>query len=276
MIGRILSRLFGSRSGNAAQSAAQKQALAKRAEWSATALANFPFEIVETTGANALAQWEELKTAGRGVPVVVGHDLGNLLLPFHPNRGMPRRPASESIAAADAMKFPDGLFALRRNENEMAKQSMRKHGLTLDLEEEEAPLGEWPTKVSPSLGLSVARDIRTGVPLPKVSIVLVPTNDPTTIPAHLCWGGWNACPSAAYHVAALRDWRDRYGAELVGLTFDTMEIRVKRKPATREEAMELARVLYAYCNDLIDQGVGSYRALAGSLMEEDWWFFWWD
>ena len=33
---------------------------------------NFPFEIVETTGENALAKWEQLKAAGRGVPVVVG------------------------------------------------------------------------------------------------------------------------------------------------------------------------------------------------------------
>jgi hypothetical protein len=35
-------------------------------------------------------------------------------------------------------------------------------------------------------------------------------------------------------------------------------------------------VQYAYCNDIIDQGVGSYPALAAELMARDWWFFWWD
>ena len=43
--------------------------------------ADFPYEIVETTGENALATWEELKKAGRGSPVVLGEEeLANLLI----------------------------------------------------------------------------------------------------------------------------------------------------------------------------------------------------
>jgi hypothetical protein len=107
-------------------------------------------------------------------------------------------------------------------------------------------------------------------------IVLVPTDDSTTIPAHLHWGSWNERPAPEYHVAALRHWRDAYGAELVGLGRDTIDLKVARKPATRDEALELARVQYAYCNDIIDQGTGSYSVLAAGLMADDWWFFWWD
>ncbi len=66
------------------------------------------------------------------------------------------------------------------------------------------------------------------------------------------------------------------GAELIGLGADTMNLRVSRKPATREQAFALAREQYFYCNDIIDQGMGSYRALAAGLMASDWWFFWWD
>src|SRR5262252_1726632 len=55
-------------------------------------------------------------------------------------------------------------------------------------------------------------------------------------------GHWNACPPPAYHVAALRKWHDRYGAELLGIDGDTLNLRVWRKPATHEEALELARV----------------------------------
>ena len=36
------------------------------------------------------------------------------------------------------------------------------------------------------------------------------------------------------------------------------------------------RFVIRLCNDIIDQGMGSYRALAAGLMASDWWFFWWD
>jgi hypothetical protein len=116
----------------------------------------------------------------------------------------------------------------------------------------------------------------TKEPKPLVHIALIPTDDPTAIPAFMQWGHWNACPPPAYHVAALRAWRDKYGAELIGLGSDVINLRVARRPATREEALDLARVQHVYCNDIIDQGVGTYRALAAGLMENDWWFFWWD
>ena len=109
-----------------------------------------------------------------------------------------------------------------------------------------------------------------------MKIALIPTDDPTTIPAHLRWGHWNDCPPPAHHVAALRLWRNLYGAELIGMGGDVLNLRVKRKPATHDEAVALARVQHLYCNDIIDQGVGSFRALATELMAHDWWFFWWD
>jgi hypothetical protein len=52
-------------------------------DWQIKALANFSFEIVEARGEDALATWQELKTAGRGVPVVVGN-LEGVLNPFVP------------------------------------------------------------------------------------------------------------------------------------------------------------------------------------------------
>jgi hypothetical protein len=53
-------------------------------------------------------------------------------------------------------------------------------------------------------------------------------------------------------------------------------LRVARRPATREAALELAREQYLYCNDIVDQGTGSLSGLAASLTTDDWWFFWWD
>jgi hypothetical protein len=243
-----------------------------------TEFANFPYEIVETDGQSALALWEELKNAGRGAPVVLGDELENLLFPFDPIERAQLKPIEEILAEAAAIDFPDDLFKLRRDEHAAAVAYFKNTASPAEFadEDHDAPLGEWPTEASSSLGLSVAYDILTGKPRSKVHIALIPTEDPTAIPAYMRWGNWNECPPAAYHVAAPRAWRDLYGAELIGLGPDTINLRVSRKLATRDEALELARAQYAYCNDIIDQGVGSYRALAAVLMADDWWYFWWD
>jgi|SRR5580704_303092 hypothetical protein len=246
-------------------------------DWQTKALANFCFEIVEARGEDALATWQELKTAGRGVPVVVGN-LEGVLNPFCPGYYETLKPVQETLAAANAIRFPQDLAQMRRDQNAAASETLRKLGVSLDFEDEEdeerePPLGQWPASPSGSPGLSVAYEILTHRPLPKVHIVLVPTDDPTTVPAHLHWGNWNECPAPEYHVAALRHWREHYGAELVGLNMDLMNLRVARKPATREEALEAARVQYVYCNDMVD---GSLSALAADLMAHNWWYFWWD
>lgn len=244
-----------------------------------TKFADFPYEIVETSGENALAAWEELKHAGRGAPVVLGeNDPDNLLFPFDPKNRARLQPVEEILAAAAAITFPEDLYKLRRDQQAEAMADLNREALSADFEEEdsEPPLGDWPAEISYAPSLSVAYHIVTGQFRPKVRIALIPTGDPTAIPAYMHWGNWNDCPPPAYHVAALRAWRDHYGAELIGLDADTINLHVSRKPATRDEALGLAKVQYAYCSDIINQGVGSYRALAAGLMESDWWFFWWD
>lgn len=273
------------------------------------ALAQFPLELIETTGDQALSKWQELKSAGRGSPVVLGgdedanHPFANLLDPFGP--GAPPLPPVEDILRSVAgLKFPDDLVERRKAETEWILKEFKKNlaanpGMKLPqitelkdgntrtfsrdetlaaMEQEpgEPPLGEWPAQPEPSMGLSVARNILTGKPLAKVYIGIAPTDDWTTIPAYLRWGGWNECPQAAEHVAAMRIWRDRYGAELVGMSWDTINLRVAKRPQTREEALALARDQHIYCADIIDQGVQTYSALAADLMANNWWYFWWD
>lgn len=283
---------------------------ARAAEARAKALASFPFERVDVPGDMALAKWEELRKSGRGVPFVIGNEesvaaVGEPLGEHWPYK----RSLADILAAADRLHHPADLFALRTRESAEAavhlKQMLEKdpnaplphmsvvdaEGRHRDLTPEEAraaflqsldhkpPTGDWPSESQlgpPGPEPSVAFDIITMQPLQKAHIALVPTDDWTTIPAHLNWGGWNACPAPEYHVAALRSWRDRYGAELVGLSRDTMNLRVARSPATRAEAMDLAHEQYAYCNDIVDQGVGTMSMLAAALMASPWWYFWWD
>src|SRR5262249_49549611 len=130
----------------------------------------------------------------------------------------------------------------------------------------EPELGEWPAQAPEMPRLSVVSELGTGTPLASVHIVTVPTNDSTEIPAYLYFGGWNACPAPEFQVAALRSWRARFGAQLVGLGADVMNCRVTTRPLERAQALDLAREQYAFCPDLIEQGAGTMSALAAALM----------
>jgi hypothetical protein len=283
------------------------EAQARAAEARARAAAAFPFERVEVTGEMALSKWEELKTSGRGAPIVLGDDesLARLMEPFSERRPE-KKSVAEILAAADRIRHPEDLVAHHSRERARSVEQLKQYldtqpnaplpqmsvldaqGNRRQLTPEEAraavlqsfdkapEIGEWPTEVPPAPGLSVAMDLRTGQAAQRVHIALIPTDDWTTTPAHLRWGGWNECPAAEYHVAALRSWRDRFGIELVGMNPDTLNLRAARSPQTRTEALELAHEQYVYCNDIVDQGVGTISALAASLMADPWWYFWWD
>ena len=107
-------------------------------------------------------------------------------------------------------------------------------------------------------------------------LAIIPTDDPTQVPAYLRWGNWNACPAPEVHVAVHRKWRAQYGAEIVGISGDVIDMRVTKRPKTREEALALAKEQYLYCSDIVLQGTETLEALAASLMDSDWWYFWWD
>jgi Domain of unknown function (DUF4253) len=269
------------------------------------ALAAFPYELIETKGAEALSKWRDLKETGRRTPIILsGQTFDNLLEPFDAHYPGPQRTIEEILKAADALSFPADLASKKKADNEQALATLKtqlakdpntplptitiidEHGRrTLGHEETEAqmlaapkepPIGEWPETRDSSPGLTVATNILTGKPLDKIYIALIPTDDWTTIPAYMRFGDWNDCPSPEYHVAAMRHWRDRYGVELVGMAFDTLNLTVARPPSTREDAMALAREQYIYCSDIIEQGTQTFSGLAATLLGSDWWFFWWD
>lgn len=246
--------LFGWRAlarGGAVQSAAAP-----------AALPDLPYPHVTVSGAEALATWERLRGEGKGWPVIVGNDedLARLADGYAANAD--QKPA-DTLAAAGKVKLPAAL----------EKAFADEYGA----DAVQPDLGAWPAPGrADQVELTVATDILTGKFHDRVHIVLLPIADGSEAPAYLRWGGWNACPAPELHVALLRQWKQRYGAELVGLSGDVMNLRVARHPATRDEAMAVAREQYLYCTDIVDQGVGALRPLAASLMASDWWFFWWD
>lgn len=135
-------------------------------------------------------------------------------------------------------------------------------------------LGEWPKRAKPHSRFTIPRDVATRDAVPQVPIALVPGTASWQVPALLRLDA-GMVPTAV-HVAMGRRWHDHYGAEIVGMLPDTLEMRVARPPATREAAEALAKEQYLYCYDVVDQGTQTLRALAAGLLHGTAWYFWWD
>jgi Domain of unknown function (DUF4253) len=75
------------------------------------------------------------------------------------------------------------------------------------------------------------------------------------------------------HVAVLHYWHQRYGAELVTLTVDQIELLVPRPPQTPVTTVQVAIEMLGYCPDLVVQGAGTVESLAADLVPRRCWSF---
>jgi Domain of unknown function (DUF4253) len=108
-------------------------------------------------------------------------------------------------------------------------------------------------------------------------IGLVAASDGFIVPALMLWAGsCNYDVEPADHVAVLKHWHETYGAELVGLGLDVIELWVPHPPADRAATLALAEEQYWYCPDVVDQGVETLDALAAIQVPARRWFLRWD
>lgn len=237
--------------------------------------ARLPFPAIKVAGRDALKRWEAIRAEGKVWPVVLGDALScsHLLDTLSYDKAS----TAELIAAARDVVFPRDLLAKDAADNAAFLAELKAKGIAYDTEGEDGPeVGEWPARPEAYSPLGSIQDYRTNRPAPEVYIGLLPTTDGTTTPAWLKFGNWNACPPVEHQIAVLRSLRDRYGAEIVACTHDMIDLRVARRPKTREEALGLARELYVYCGDSVDQGHETLSRFAAALMASEWWSFWWD
>ena len=110
-------------------------------------MVDFPFEVVETSGEEALATWEHLKKSGRGMPVVLGGNIENYLPACDPVQAARLPPVHQILAEANSINFPDDLLKFRRQEFERTMEVLRKKNPSFafepDEEAYETPLGDW-------------------------------------------------------------------------------------------------------------------------------------
>lgn len=106
-------------------------------------------------------------------------------------------------------------------------------------------------------------------------LALIPTSEPWEVFAWLPFGGWNECPMPEEILWIAKYWYERYGVIPAVMTRDVLEFSacpIKDKNAAFDVALEQ----YAFCQDIVDQGVGTIGRLAGGLMRSSVWYFWWD
>ena len=112
-----------------------------------------------------------------------------------------------------------------------------------------------------------------------IPIVLaeIPVKHPWEVFAYLPFGGWNECPANEEHMAVAKYWFEKYGAFPALMTHDVLEYGLPTVYGIpREQALDLALEQYAYCNDIVDQGVETIGRLADGLSKSFYWYFWWD
>jgi hypothetical protein len=164
----------------------------------------------------------------------------------------------------------------RRESGEVEEADALEAALATDDPFRCMPRGPWPRGKPPNTSVSTPYHYRTGEHLPEVFIGLAPTTVSWQVPIYLHFGGFNACPRPDDIGSMLRYWQEKYGAEMMCLRHDVLELRVARPPKKRQEALLLAREQFLFCEDIVGQGTYTLEVLAAELLKATRWFFWWD
>jgi hypothetical protein len=227
------------------------------------------YDSAKTNGVDALQNYEKLKLDSSKIPVIVGgdDDLARIIEDMESQ--------TESVEGyfqqADKLGLDFSIADYRNSTRDEEEQEDEEYAEFL-----KGIKGDWPSSGYALNTPTIVTDVASGQPLQTVWLLRIPAKFSIEIPAYLKWGDWNDCPPAHVHVAMLRKWQRDYGAELVGMSGDVLNIRVKKRPGNKTQAMLLATEMYHYAPDIVLQGTETISALAASLMESDYWYFWWD
>ncbi len=135
----------------------------------------------------------------------------------------------------------------------------------------------WPKQPIPPIAAPLSLyDVLSNTLKPEINIAFVQANHPWEVFAKLGYGDWNDCPPPPIHVALHQYWAEAYKASPVAVLSDIVECYTPAAPTAQKDALHLAREHYAYCYDIVEQGVGTVGKLASSLHGSKFWYFWWD
>jgi hypothetical protein len=206
----------------------------------------FSYQFEEVSGETAMAAYEAAKTASKGIPVLIGG--GEHYRQSIADDTKYRKSPQEYLALATASPEPYVYRAKPR---------------TPKTWEDVEPFSD---DGQPFLVKEFDGSFK-----PIVTLAFIPAQSNADIPAYIWRGGWNGVAEADVSVALFRKWQRDFGAEIVAVSLDAIDVRVARKPATRDEALVLAREHLRFC------ATGATLAeTAAELMATNRWHFYWD
>jgi hypothetical protein len=240
----------------------------------------FPYPLTLVPISDALQAQARMRDDGGDVPVLLGSFIEVGAMSETMQRAAPTSDPHRTISFVPAVKHPDYLRDYRAARNAAYADQMERgwngaippdmvEGVTRELARlragpDEQPMGEWPATPNPMRAPDLSGMDDNTI---KFLIARIPTRDWTEVPAFMMPGD----PSAVFHIAAYRSWRDRFGAELVAWTGETVSFRIARPPATREEALRLADELCLIRGDVMFNRYYGLADFAAGLMASTWW-----
>jgi hypothetical protein len=113
---------------------------------------------------------------------------------------------------------------------------------------------------------------------PGMLLGLVAVSRSADVPTVMGWqGALNHNPWIAPLSAVLRGWEERFGARVVRVGFNTLDLSVAAPPRTLRHALQVAAEHWAFCPDsVLFQGPGELPAYAEQIRNARVWSFWWD
>jgi hypothetical protein len=106
---------------------------------------------------------------------------------------------------------------------------------------------------------------------------LVPAGRGADVLAAIGWqGARHHNPLTAPLSAVIRGWEDRFGARVVGIGFDTLDLSIAAPPMTFRHALHVAAEHATFCPEAIVQGPGSLEGHAEQIRGARAWSFHWE
>ena len=110
----------------------------------------------------------------------------------------------------------------------------------------------------------------------KLLLFRIPTDVAWKVFAWIPFGGWDECPDTECVISVCKYWYEKYKAIPAVISGNEIQMYIPSPPTNADLALEIAEEQFAFCNDIVYQGVGSIKALASTILNSNVWYFWWD
>lgn len=87
------------------------------------------------------------------------------------------------------------------------------------------------------------------------------------------WGAWNDCPDWRTMGRISKEWYEKYGAEIIKISHDSLEFQCNRKLVAKEVEQLMAEMAEFAPNSM---DIADYDTIKGMLMIEGRFILWWD